>query len=62
MIPKSPIYSLMHRIKINLAYAISLYLKKFINKNVNLYFEKDASTAHESGYVTFEKVKNLSSR
>lgn len=59
MIPKSPIYSLMHRIKINLAYAISLYLKKFINKNVNLYFEKDASTAHESGYVTFEKVKNL---
>lgn len=59
IIPKSPIYSLSHKIKINLAHYLSPYFKKIINKTINLYFEKDASSANESGFITFEEVKKL---
>lgn len=56
-IPISPIYSKSHQFKIKLAHTLAPFLKMFIRKNVNLYFEKDASAANESGFVTFEEVK-----
>lgn len=57
LIPQSPIYSKLHQIKIIIANKLSLYLKRVIKTNVNLYFEKDASYANESGFATFEEVK-----
>lgn len=56
-IPQSPLYTSWNRIKINIASRIAPYLRKFKSRNINLFFEKEANAANESGFITFEKVK-----
>lgn len=58
-IPKLPIYNQFNQFKIRLSKMIADSVLKFKKKNVNLYFEKDASSASESGFVTFEAIKKL---
>src|SRR5699024_1003558 len=57
IIPALPIYNNFNKMKINLAELIS---KKFPNlfnkKRINLYFEKEASKASESGSEVFKEV------
>lgn len=56
-IPKSPLYTGWHQFKIKMASKMAPFVKKFKPENINLFFEKDASAANESGFVTFERVK-----
>ena len=55
IIPFSPEYSLMNRIKINVAQFSSKFFKNS-QKNVNLFFEKKSEKADESGFRVFEEV------
>lgn len=58
-LPELKIYSLRHKVKIKLADKIASVYKIFNKKrNVNVYFEKDASKAVESGKYVFEAVAN----
>lgn len=59
IVPFIPMYSFSNRIKIKLAKFISDIFYKNKKYNVNLYFEKQASKADESGFRVFEKVKTL---
>jgi len=64
IIPALPIYNNFNKMKINLAELIS---KKFPNlfnkKRINLYFEKEASKASESGSEVFKEVmKNYNTK
>lgn len=59
IVPYIPMYSLSNRIKIKLAKFISKIFYKNKKYNVNLYFEKQASKADESGFRVFEKVKTF---
>lgn len=59
IVPYIPMYSFSNRIKIKLAKIISNIFYKNKKYNVNLYFEKQASKADESGFRVFEKVKTL---
>ncbi|RIO66363.1 CDP-glycerol glycerophosphotransferase, partial [Mammaliicoccus sciuri] len=58
-IPKLPIYNQFNQFKISLSKTMANFVVKFKKKNVNLYFEKDASSASESGFVMFEAIKKL---
>lgn len=59
IVPALPLYNNFNKIKINIAEFISeRFSKRFDNKKVNLYFEKEASRASESGKTVFEKVIN----
>jgi hypothetical protein len=54
-LPALKIYKPFHKFKINLAYKLAKTIKLFNKKNnVNLYFEKEASQAVESGKYVFE--------
>lgn len=59
IVPYSPMYSFGNTIKIKLAKFISNTFFKKKKSNVNLFFEKQASKADESGFRVFEKVKEL---
>ncbi|MFA8439504.1 CDP-glycerol glycerophosphotransferase family protein [Pueribacillus sp. YX66] len=59
IVPYSPMYSFSNTLKIKLAKFISIVFFKTKKYNVNLYFEKQASKADESGFRVFEKVKEL---
>lgn len=54
-LPKLKIYNPWHKFKIELAYKIaSIYKMMSRGRNVNVYFEKEASKAVESGKCVFE--------
>lgn len=55
-LPTLPMYNRVNRMKIRLAQALSSRLKPK-NKNINLYYEKDASRALESSIYVFRYVK-----
>ncbi|MFC6401186.1 CDP-glycerol glycerophosphotransferase family protein [Mammaliicoccus sciuri] len=55
--PNIPIYNKGNKFKISLAKKISDIIQLYKKVNVNLYFEKNASNASESGYAVFEGVK-----
>lgn len=58
-VPKLPIYTKSHMLKINLAYKLSNIIKPILKQeNINLYFEKEASRALESSKYVFEEVMN----
>ncbi|MCY8188511.1 CDP-glycerol glycerophosphotransferase family protein [Bacillus spizizenii] len=57
IVPNSKMYNKFNLFKINLAYIISKTLYKNKKYNVNLFFEKQASKADESGIRVYEKVK-----
>lgn len=59
IVPYSKMYSLSHRFKIEMAYLFSKLFYKNKKYNVNLYFEKQASKADESGFRVFQKVKEV---
>ncbi|MEB6215814.1 CDP-glycerol glycerophosphotransferase [Mammaliicoccus sciuri] len=55
--PKLPIYNNYNKLKIKIANQMANVINLFKNVNVNLYFEKNASSASESGFAVFESVK-----
>lgn len=57
IVPFSKMYKKNSIIKMKLAYYISSLFYKNKKYHLNLYFEKQASKADESGYRVFEKVK-----
>jgi CDP-glycerol glycerophosphotransferase (TagB/SpsB family) len=57
IVPYSEMYSIRNRVKMKLASVISKVFYKNKKYNTNLYFEKLASKADESGFRVFEKVK-----
>ncbi|QST02828.1 CDP-glycerol glycerophosphotransferase family protein (plasmid) [Pontibacillus sp. ALD_SL1] len=57
VVPNCEMYSINSHIKIKLAHYMSRILYKNKTKKVNLFFEKQASKADESGIRVFEKVK-----
>ena len=58
-VPKLPIYTKKHKFKINMAFKLSKILQSLLkNRNINLYFEKEASRAVESSKYVFESVVN----
>ncbi|WP_301420384.1 CDP-glycerol glycerophosphotransferase family protein [Mammaliicoccus lentus] len=58
-VPKLPIYTKIHKFKINMAFKLSKILQSLLkNRNINLYFEKEASRAVESSKYVFESVVN----
>ncbi|MCE5040755.1 CDP-glycerol glycerophosphotransferase family protein [Mammaliicoccus sciuri] len=61
-VPKLPVYTKRHMFKINLAYKLSKVISPYLKqKNVNLYFEKEASRALESSKYVFEEVMKTNS-
>ncbi len=57
IVPFSEMYKRNSLYKMKLAYYISKFFYKNKGYNLNLFFEKQASKADESGYRLFEKVK-----
>ncbi|MBM7600175.1 CDP-glycerol glycerophosphotransferase (TagB/SpsB family) [Virgibacillus halotolerans] len=57
IVPYSKMYSKLNKLKAKIAKFVSNKFYKNKNYNVNLYFEKQASKADESGFRVFEKVK-----
>lgn len=61
ILPYTKEYSKIDRVKIKIAQKVSKLVKNK-NKNLNLYFEKKASKADESGFRVFEKVKEMDNK
>lgn len=57
VLEESPIYTKSGMRKINFAKKIASLYRIFSRKKVNLYFEKNTSSASESGFAVFEAVK-----
>lgn len=56
-LPTLPMYSKANKLKIKLAEITAKVYKGFFKKNINLYFEKDASRALESSIYVFNYVQ-----
>src|SRR5699024_10008525 len=59
ILPKSELYSRFNLFKVRIANILAPFVRLSLKKNINLLFEKDASSANESGFKVFEEINHL---